>query len=39
MPSFVLTSTSIGNPSPTDPANSMFVPRHQEHARVNNEVG
>ena len=38
MPSFVLTGTSIGNPSPTDPTNSGTVPHDQEHALVNNEV-
>ena len=38
MPSFVLTGTSIGNPSPTDPSNSGTVPHDQEHTLVNNEV-
>ena len=38
MPSFVLTGTSIPNPSPTDPTNSGTVPHDQEHALVNNEV-
>ena len=38
MPSFVLTGTSIGNPSPTDPTNSGTVPHDQEHTLVNNEV-
>ena len=38
MPSFVLTGTSIPNPSPTDPTNSGTVPHDLEHALVNNEV-
>ena len=38
MPSFVLTGTSIPNPSPPAPTNGSSVPHHQDHTLVNNEV-